>query len=181
MAYSAQPPASEYFRAAQYMRMSTERQEYSIENQTAAIAAYAAQRNLRIVRVYADEGRSGLRLEGRGALQRLIHDVQSGQSDFRIVLVCDVSRWGRFQDADESAYYEFICKRRDTGALLRRKLRERRQPLLDHVQEHEAGYGGRIQSGAFHEGLHRRVQFGAPRILARSQTWIWIEMSTDCR
>jgi DNA invertase Pin-like site-specific DNA recombinase len=25
--------------------------------------------------------------------------------------VYDVSRWGRFQDADESAYYEFICKR----------------------------------------------------------------------
>ncbi len=23
----------------------------------------------------------------------------------------DVSRWGRFQDADESAYYEYICKR----------------------------------------------------------------------
>ena len=23
----------------------------------------------------------------------------------------DVSRWGRFQDADESAYYEYVCKR----------------------------------------------------------------------
>ncbi|MEO6246527.1 MAG: hypothetical protein ABIQ12_13930 [Opitutaceae bacterium] len=23
----------------------------------------------------------------------------------------DVSRWGRFQDADESGYYEYICKR----------------------------------------------------------------------
>ncbi len=27
------------------------------------------------------------------------------------ILVYDVSRWGRFQDADESAYYEYICKR----------------------------------------------------------------------
>jgi DNA invertase Pin-like site-specific DNA recombinase len=27
------------------------------------------------------------------------------------VLVYDVSRWGRFQDVDESAYYEYICKR----------------------------------------------------------------------
>jgi DNA invertase Pin-like site-specific DNA recombinase len=26
-------------------------------------------------------------------------------------LVYDISRWGRFQDADESAYYEYICKR----------------------------------------------------------------------
>jgi DNA invertase Pin-like site-specific DNA recombinase len=28
-----------------------------------------------------------------------------------MILVYDVSRWGRFQDADESAYYEYICKR----------------------------------------------------------------------
>jgi hypothetical protein len=27
-----------------------------------------------------------------------------------VILVYDVSRWGRFQDSDESAYYEFICK-----------------------------------------------------------------------
>ena len=26
-------------------------------------------------------------------------------------MVYDVSRWGRFQDADESAYYEYLCKR----------------------------------------------------------------------
>jgi DNA invertase Pin-like site-specific DNA recombinase len=36
---------------------------------------------------------------------------QSGAADFTMVLVYDVSRWGRFQDADESAYYEYICKR----------------------------------------------------------------------
>jgi DNA invertase Pin-like site-specific DNA recombinase len=98
-------------RAAQYVRMSTDRQEYSTQNQMATNAAYAAQRNLEIVRTYPDEGRSGLRIDGRDALQRLIQDVQSGQADFSIVLVYDVSRWGRFQDVDESAYYEFLCKR----------------------------------------------------------------------
>jgi DNA invertase Pin-like site-specific DNA recombinase len=103
--------AAFYLRAAQYVRMSTDRQEYSTQNQAAAIAAYAAERNLQIVREYADEGRSGLRIEGRGGLQRLIQDVQSGQADFNIVLVYDVSRWGRFQDTDESAHYEFLCKR----------------------------------------------------------------------
>jgi DNA invertase Pin-like site-specific DNA recombinase len=30
---------------------------------------------------------------------------------FEHVLVYDVSRWGRFQDADESAYYEYTCKK----------------------------------------------------------------------
>src|SRR5579885_2317681 len=98
-------------RAAQYVRMSTEHQQYSTENQSDAIRLYAERRGIEIVRTYADEGRSGLRLAGREALTRLIADVQSGKADFEAILVYDVSRWGRFQDADESAYYEHICTR----------------------------------------------------------------------
>src|SRR5579871_1014149 len=97
-------------RAAQYVRMSTDMQKYSIQNQSDAIAAFAIQRGLTIVRTYADQGRSGLNIERREALQRLIEDVKNGHADFHFVLVYDVSRWGRFQDADESAYYEFLCK-----------------------------------------------------------------------
>lgn len=99
------------FRAAQYVRMSTEHQQYSTENQGDKIREYAAHRGIEIVRTYADEGKSGLRIDGREALQRLIKDVQTGNVDFQIILVFDVSRWGRFQDADESAYYEYICRR----------------------------------------------------------------------
>lgn len=98
-------------RAAQYVRMSTEHQQYSTANQADVIAAYAAARNIKIVKTYADEGKSGLRLDGRNALQRLIADVERGEVEFETILVYDVSRWGRFQDADESAYYEYICKR----------------------------------------------------------------------
>jgi DNA invertase Pin-like site-specific DNA recombinase len=97
-------------RAAQYVRMSTEHQKYSTENQAEIIAQYAARRGFEIVRTYEDAGKSGLRLDGRLALQTLIADVRSGSADFEAVLVYDVSRWGRFQDADESAYYEFICR-----------------------------------------------------------------------
>src|SRR6266481_1730829 len=94
-------------RAAQYVRMSTEHQKYSTENQAEAMQQYAARRGIEIVRTYADEGKSGLRLDGRDALKQLIDDVQTGKADFTIILVYDVSRWGRFQDADESAYYEY--------------------------------------------------------------------------
>lgn len=97
-------------RAAEYVRMSTEHQRYSTENQSDIIAAYAARRGFDVVRTYADSGKSGLRLDGRAALQKLIADVQNGSADFQVILVYDVSRWGRFQDADESAYYEFICR-----------------------------------------------------------------------
>jgi len=98
-------------RAAEYVRMSTEHQQYSTENQRDRIREYAARRGIEIVRTYADEGKSGLRIDGRHALQQLIHDVESGTANFQVILVYDVSRWGRFQDADESAYYEYICRR----------------------------------------------------------------------
>ena len=97
-------------RAAQYVRMSTDNQKYSPENQKDAMAAYAAGHGLTIVRTYFDKGRSGINIEGRDALRKLIDDVKSGCTDFQFILVYDISRWGRFQDIDESAYYEFVCK-----------------------------------------------------------------------
>jgi DNA invertase Pin-like site-specific DNA recombinase len=36
--------------------------------------------------------------------------VVGGTATYQTVLVYDVSRWGRFQDSDESAHYEFLCK-----------------------------------------------------------------------
>lgn len=98
-------------RAAQYVRMSTENQRYSTLNQADAIRAYASAHRYNIVRTYADEGRSGLTIGKRDALQQLLADVATGQADFSTILVYDVSRWGRFQDTDESAYYEYQCRR----------------------------------------------------------------------
>ena len=91
--------------------MSTEHQKYSTENQAETIRRYAEQRGITIVRTYADEGKSGLNLEGREALRRLIDDVENGQTDFTVILVYDVSRWGRFQNPDEAAHLEYICTR----------------------------------------------------------------------
>lgn len=98
-------------RAAQYVRMSTEHQKYSTDNQADAIAAYAARRNYEIVKTYADEGKSGLNLGGRAALQLLLDDIETRRADYDVVLVYDVSRWGRFQDPDEAATYELRCRR----------------------------------------------------------------------
>ena len=91
--------------------MSTDHQQYSILNQSAAIALYAAAHNLGIVRSFVDEGRSGTSIKRREGLQELLRVVELGGADFTNVLVYDVSRWGRFPDSDEAAHYEFICKR----------------------------------------------------------------------
>lgn len=98
-------------RAAAYVRMSTEHQKYSTDNQLAAIRKYADRRGFEISKTYTDAGKSGLRLIGRDALQALLNDLESGSSDFSAVLVYDVSRWGRFQDPDEAAAIELRCKR----------------------------------------------------------------------
>ena len=82
-------------RAAQYVRMSTEHQQYSTENQSDVIREYAARHGFEIVRTYADEGKRGLSIEGRDALRRLIADVEGRRADCQAVLVYDVSRWGR--------------------------------------------------------------------------------------
>lgn len=97
-------------RAAEYVRMSTEHQRYSIGNQAEAIRRYAEAHGMEVVRTYRDAGRSGLLFKNRAGLQDLIRDVVSGQVNFSAVLVYDVSRWGRFQDTDESAHYEFLCR-----------------------------------------------------------------------
>lgn len=96
---------------ALYVRMSTEYQKYSIANQTDELLKYAKKRKMKVIKTYADAGKSGLQIKNRKGLSKLLNHVENGQADFRAVLVYDVSRWGRFQDADESAYYEYKCKK----------------------------------------------------------------------
>jgi DNA invertase Pin-like site-specific DNA recombinase len=94
---------------AQYLRMSTEHQRYSPEHQAVAIAAYSLEHGYELVRTYRDDGVSGLSMKGREGLKALLSDVLAGDAGFEVILVYDVSRWGRFQNPDQSAHYEFIC------------------------------------------------------------------------
>jgi DNA invertase Pin-like site-specific DNA recombinase len=91
--------------------MSTDSQVCSPKIQRDAIAHYALQHGIEIVRSYKDEGKSGLSIDGRDGLRSLLTDIERGDHDFAHLLVFDVSRWGRFQDVDESAYYEFLCRK----------------------------------------------------------------------
>ena len=95
--------------AAQYLRKSTDHQQYSLENQADVIARYAAEHSFQIIKTYADT-RSGVQLKNRPALKQLLRDVVCGCFPVRAILVYDVTRWGRFQDSDESAHYEYLCK-----------------------------------------------------------------------
>jgi DNA invertase Pin-like site-specific DNA recombinase len=96
--------------AVQYVRASTGLQSCSLEQQSLANAAYAATRGFQILDTYSDDRVSGLTLRARRGLQRLLADALSPARRFEAILVYDVSRWGRFQDIDEGAHYEFLCR-----------------------------------------------------------------------
>ena len=103
-AEGGEPPPK--IRAAQYVRMSTEHQQFSTDNQVVAIARYADKYGYEIVRTYADEGKSGLNLSGRAGFQQVLKDVEEGRADYQALIAYDISRLGRFQDTDEAASYE---------------------------------------------------------------------------
>jgi len=67
--------------------MSTDHQQYSTENQHAAIERFAGAHGIEIVRSFVDSGKSGVGIQGRDALQDLLRVVESGQADFSTILV----------------------------------------------------------------------------------------------
>ena len=96
--------------AAEYVRMSTDDQPNSVLFQRETIRNYAVKHGFQVVATYSDLGKSGIEIKHRPGLRTLIQDVVSEQIPFKAILVYDVSRWGRFQDTDEAAHYEFLCR-----------------------------------------------------------------------
>jgi DNA invertase Pin-like site-specific DNA recombinase len=98
-------------KAVGYLRCSTDKQDQSIPDQRKAIQEYAEKNGFAVSEWFADEGRSGTGTEKRDEFNRMIESVEKGDKDFNYILVYDISRWGRFPDDDEAAYWEFHCKR----------------------------------------------------------------------
>jgi len=165
LSHSFEPKTGgEAIRVAQYVRMSTEHQRYSIENQRSVNEAYATSHGMTIVRTYSDDGKSGLTLSGRHALQRLLKDVHTSPLPFTSLLVYDVSRWGRFQDADESAYYEFLCRRSGVSVEYCTEVFENdgtpASTLMKSIKRWMAGEYSRELSNKVFTGQSRQVLLG---------------------
>src|SRR5512132_3403876 len=81
--HSMNPTASlRLIPAAQYLRMSDEMQQYSVDNQKAAIREYAHAQGFVIVKTYCDFGKSGVVAKNRAALRELMNDVASGTAEY---------------------------------------------------------------------------------------------------
>jgi len=141
--------------------MSTEHQQYSTSNQMDVIREYAKRRGKEIVKEYSDEGKSGLNIQGRESLGQMIEDVQNGQINFSSILVYDVSRWGRFQDADESAYYEYVCRRAGVSVLYCAEQFENDGSPMSSVMKTMK----RTMAGEYSRELSAKVYQGACRLI----------------
>ena len=96
--------------AAGYLRSATELKGDALHKQIEAIVRYARAHGLQLIRLYCDECRSGLRVDGRTGLQQMFRDIETGGGDFDTILLLDRSRWGRFQDPDQGACLEYACR-----------------------------------------------------------------------
>ncbi|MEI6809589.1 MAG: recombinase family protein [bacterium] len=106
-------PAAEKKAVAYYRHSAQDKQEYSVEIQQEHVQKFAAEHGIEIIKEFADRGISGVVVKDRDAFNEMINVyVEGGKEKFDYVLVFDVSRWGRFQDGDESAHYTWLCSSR---------------------------------------------------------------------
>jgi len=106
-----QAPGAPKLRAVAYYRHSAQdRQENSIPIQQEQVRQFAEEHGIEIIQEFADAGKSGLNAEGRPAFTEMMEEWVKKRTDFSYVLCLDVSRWGRFPDADVSAQYSAECK-----------------------------------------------------------------------
>ncbi len=93
--------------AVGYLRMSSDQQDMSIDQQHDEIVRFAAREGYVIVRWYIDRGKSGsLRIQDRKEFLRMIQD--SHRKDFVAVLCWDVKRFGRLHPLKAAQYKDTL-------------------------------------------------------------------------
>jgi DNA invertase Pin-like site-specific DNA recombinase len=96
-------------RAVLYLRKSTpgdRMQADSLEVQEQILRAFAKEREIEIVYVFRDSA-SGTTVHDRPEFMEMVRRI-THRHNFEAVLVRDVSRFGRFLDPDESAYWSYL-------------------------------------------------------------------------
>lgn len=92
--------------AVLYCRMSTDKQEYSIQSQKRLLFEYAENNNFNIINCYEDKGLSGRDAQKRPAFMSMIND--SYKKNFQYILIYDSSRFAR--NLEQSLIYKSILK-----------------------------------------------------------------------
>jgi len=97
---------------AYYRHSAQDRQENSIPIQREKVKKFADEHGISIIEEFKDPGKSGLTIHNRPGFNTMMQEyVIEGKKEFDYILVLDVSRWGRFQDTDLSAFYTGQCRK----------------------------------------------------------------------
>jgi len=150
-------------RAIAYYRHSAEdKQENSVTIQRDHAQKFARENNIEIIHEEADEGKSGLSAD-RAGFQKILMDwvLSDAAPDFEYILVYDVSRWGRFQNPDEAAMYQYQCTKRGKKIIFVEKGMPREdQALINHLQTSIERY----MAADYSRQLSNKVFFGSAKI-----------------
>lgn len=93
--------------AVAYVRMSTDKQDYSINSQKRTILEYAKNKKYNIIKFFEDSGISGREAEKRPAFMEMIEESKKGY--FKYVIIYDSSRFAR--NLEQSLVYKSILKK----------------------------------------------------------------------
>lgn len=147
---------------AYYRHSAEDKQENSVAIQREHAEKFARENGIEIIHEEADEGKSGLSAN-RAGFQRILTEWVFNDSapSFDYILVYDVSRWGRFQNPDESAMYEYQCTKRGKKILFIDKGMPREdQALINHLQTSIERY----MAADYSRQLSNKVFFGAAKV-----------------
>lgn len=147
---------------AYYRHSAEDKQENSVPIQRNHAQKFAKQYGIEIIHEEADEGKSGL-LSSRPGFEKLFNEwvLNPNAPDFDYVLVYDVSRWGRFQDQDEAAYYEFRCKQNGKRVIyISRGFPKEEQKLISHLQTSIERY----MAAEYSRQLSEKVFYGCVKV-----------------
>lgn len=92
-----------------YYRMSTDKQEYSIDSQKRIVEEYATNNKFNIIKSYEDKGISGRDASKRPAFMQMIDDSYNNNNNIKYLLIYDSSRFAR--NLEQSLVYKSILKK----------------------------------------------------------------------
>jgi DNA invertase Pin-like site-specific DNA recombinase/chorismate mutase len=127
-------------RVATYVRMSTNKQEHSPEQQRAALTQHATKHGYKIVADYSDLGVSGTSVKKRVGFQRMHADALAGKFDR--ILCFDRSRFGRLDSLESGRW---LAPLRDAGVEL--------ETIAEGVSNWN-DFGGRVVDAVLAESKH---------------------------
>lgn len=150
-------------RAVAYYRHSAEdKQENSVAIQRSHTQKFAKENQIEIIHEEADEGKSGLSAQ-RPAFNRLFENliINPKAPMFQYVFVYDVSRWGRFQNQDESAFWEFLCQKHGKEVIyVSRGFPKEENALISHLQTSIERY----MAAEYSRQLSEKVFYGCVKV-----------------